>query len=120
MLKLIKLWSEEAIQEQLEGCKKNKDVYDKLARLMEEAGYQRSGQQCRDKIKKLKGDYRKVKDHNNITELETAGLQALLAETSLNTTNFASIFIITTPINGVEFDHEMQIDIRARLYLDLV
>ena len=36
--KLIELWSDETIQEQLEGCKKNKDIYDKLSREMENAG----------------------------------------------------------------------------------
>ena len=65
--KLIELWSDETIQEQLEGCKKNKDIYDKLSREMEKCWYIKSGSQCRDKIKKLKGEYRKIRDHNNIT-----------------------------------------------------
>ena len=50
--KLIEIWREQAIQEQLEGCKRNRDVYDKVSREMQKAGYTRTGQQCREKIKK--------------------------------------------------------------------
>lgn len=64
---LIALWSEDSIQAQIEGCKRNKEVYEKLAAQMQEEGYRRTGQQCREKIKKLKGDYRKIKDNNNET-----------------------------------------------------
>ena len=31
------------------------------------AGFERTATQCRDKIKKLKSEYQKVKDHNNET-----------------------------------------------------
>ena len=30
-LKLIEIWSEDKIQEELDGCKKNKHIYDKIA-----------------------------------------------------------------------------------------
>lgn len=66
-VKLIEIWGEEAIQEQLEGCKRNRDVYDKIAREMSKAGFTRTGLQCREKIKKLKGEYKKVKDKNKET-----------------------------------------------------
>ena len=58
---------DEIIQEQLEGCKKNREVYEKIAKLMCEEGYDRTWTQCRDKIKKLKVDYRKVRDKNKET-----------------------------------------------------
>ncbi|XP_062501343.1 uncharacterized protein LOC134178483 [Corticium candelabrum] len=64
-LLLIDLWGEESVQVQIEGCARNKEVYAKLAARMQEEGYNRSGTQCREKIKKLKTDYRKVKDNNN-------------------------------------------------------
>ena len=32
MINLIELWGEEGIQQQLEGAKRNKHVYDKLAK----------------------------------------------------------------------------------------
>ena len=64
---LIDLWSDSDIQSQLEGCKKNRDVYEKIAKKLHDAGFNRNAVQCRDKIKKLKGEYRKIKDHNNET-----------------------------------------------------
>ena len=51
VFKLIELGGDEAIQAQLEGCKRNKDVYDKIARAMKEAGSERSADQYRDKAK---------------------------------------------------------------------
>ena len=67
MLALIELWGEEGVQDQLEGCKRNKSVYERIARGMLEAGYERTGDPCRDKVKKLKGEYRKVTDSNGET-----------------------------------------------------
>eukprot|EP00118_Oscarella_pearsei_P021030 m.233713 g.233713 ORF g.233713 m.233713 type:complete len:108 (+) comp40097_c1_seq2:310-633(+) len=64
---LINLWGEDAVQAQLEGCKRNSEVYRNLAAQMEENGYERSGDQCRAKMKKLKGEYRKARDNNNET-----------------------------------------------------
>jgi len=63
-MKLIEVWGKDAIQAQLEGCKHNKEVYTKVSKEMKEAGYERSLEQCRDKIKKLRAEYRKVKDKN--------------------------------------------------------
>ena len=43
----------------MEGCCRNSLVYHKIADNLREAGYSRSLEQCRDKIKKLKGEYKK-------------------------------------------------------------
>ena len=51
-LLLIDLWGKESVQVQIEGCARNKEVYAKLAARMQEEGYNRSGTQCREKIKK--------------------------------------------------------------------
>ena len=67
MFKLIEIWGDATVQEQLEGCKKNHEVYEKIAKLMCEEGYDRTWIQCRDKIKKLKVDYRRVRDKNKQT-----------------------------------------------------
>ena len=67
VFKLIDLWGEDSIQVQLETCKRNKWVYEKIAAQMKEAGYDRSADQCREKAKKLKGEYRKVKDKQGKT-----------------------------------------------------
>ena len=45
----------------------NKQVYDKVAEGTKEPGYSKNGVQCRHKIKKLRGDYGKIKDNNNET-----------------------------------------------------
>lgn len=66
-LKLIELWSEETIQVQLEGCKRNMHVYQKISRELGVAGYERTAIQCRDKLKKLRAEYKKVKDNNDET-----------------------------------------------------
>ncbi|XP_011406402.1 PREDICTED: zinc finger protein with KRAB and SCAN domains 2-like [Amphimedon queenslandica] len=62
--KLLELWGEEGIQAQLEGCTRNKHIYEKVSKSMEESGYSKTAIQCREKIKKLKKDYKKVKDKN--------------------------------------------------------
>lgn len=66
-LKLIELWGEGSIQAQLEGCKRNTQVFEKVARDMKEAGFERTAIQCRDKTKKLRADYRKIKDKHGKT-----------------------------------------------------
>ena len=65
--KLIDLWGDDVIQAQLEGCKRNKEVFEKILRGMTEAGYQRSATQCREKVKKLRADYKRIKDNNNLS-----------------------------------------------------
>lgn len=66
-IKLISLWGEDEIQVQLEGCRRNKDVFEKIAREMAAAGYYRSAVQCREKVKKLKAEYKRIRDSNNET-----------------------------------------------------
>lgn len=67
VLKLIDLWKEEGIQEQLEGSTRNRHVYEKLATQLTKAGFQKTGEQCRCKVKKLRQEYKKVKDNNGLT-----------------------------------------------------
>lgn len=66
-LKLIEIWGEENIQSQLEGCKRNKHVFEKISQKLEENGNHRTLQQCREKIKKLRQEYKKIKDKINKT-----------------------------------------------------
>ena len=56
-----------SIQAQLEGCKRNQEVFSKISAEMSKVGYERTAQQCREKIKKLKVEYRKIKDIRNKT-----------------------------------------------------
>ena len=66
-IKLIELWGEESVQDQLQICTRNRSVYDKLSRQMTAAGFTRSAVQCREKIKKLRSEYKRVKDNNGLT-----------------------------------------------------
>ena len=36
---LIDIWGQEDVQAQLEDCKRNQVVYEKLAKILQEAGY---------------------------------------------------------------------------------
>ena len=67
VFKLIELWKEEGIQEQLEGSKRNKHVYEKLATQVSKAGFKKTGEQCRCKVKKICQEYKKIKDNNGLT-----------------------------------------------------
>ena len=67
VFRLIDCWSEEGIQEQLEGSRRNKHVYDKLSRSLAEHDIEKTGEQCRTKVKKLRQEYKKIKDNHNLT-----------------------------------------------------
>ena len=45
VFQLISCWAEEGIQEQLEGCKRNKHVYERL-RSLAEHNIEKTGEQC--------------------------------------------------------------------------
>ena len=67
VFKLISLWSDDVIQEQLEGCRRNSQVYKKIATGLHSAGFSRTFEQCGEKIKKLKAEYKKIKDKREET-----------------------------------------------------
>ena len=49
-IKLIEIRSEDSIQAELEGCKRNKQIFEKIARKMKAAGYEWTVVQCREEI----------------------------------------------------------------------
>ena len=60
---LLRIWADEKIQNQLEGQKRNKVVFNRIAaELLATAGVSRTWQQCKVKIKNLVQKYRKIKD----------------------------------------------------------
>ena len=67
VFQLISCWSEEGIQEQLEGCKRNKHIYERLSKLLAEHNIEKTGEQCRTKVKKLRQEYKKIKDSKKQT-----------------------------------------------------
>ena len=66
-LLLISTWGLDHIQRKLQECKKNQSIYEEVAQEMKDAGYNRTYQLCRDKIKKLKVEYKKEKDRTGKT-----------------------------------------------------
>ena len=58
--RLIQVWGEEGIQEQLEGAKQNKHIYEELVEDLVIYGIQKTGEQCRTKVKKLRQEYKKI------------------------------------------------------------
>ena len=57
---LIAIWGQENVQSQLDRIHRNRDVYQRIAMELEDAGYVKTWQQCRTKIKNLTQKYRKV------------------------------------------------------------
>ena len=64
---LISVWSDDVIQAELEGAHRNQHVYKKMSAELGKLGYRRTWDKCRDKVKKLKQEYKKVVDNNNET-----------------------------------------------------
>ena len=69
-MKLIELWGDGAIQAMLEGSRRNKDIFVRISRSMVENGYEKTGDQCSSKIKKLRLAYKKNKDKKGKTGTE--------------------------------------------------
>ena len=59
---MIEIWGDDNIQSQLERCQQNREVYVRISRKMNESEFERTFEQCREKIKKLKKEYRRIKD----------------------------------------------------------
>ncbi|XP_033996621.1 uncharacterized protein LOC117490946 [Trematomus bernacchii] len=60
----LHLIADDKIQRELDGTTRNLKVFQEVSALLSVRGYARTFQQCRDKLKKLKSEYRAVKDHN--------------------------------------------------------
>ena len=63
----IELWGEDSVQTHLEGAKHNKPVYERIAAELAKSGSNKTAEQCKSKIKKLKLEYRKECDKHNKT-----------------------------------------------------
>ncbi|XP_061533580.1 1-aminocyclopropane-1-carboxylate synthase-like protein 1 isoform X2 [Phycodurus eques] len=66
IVELLQLWSDESIQIELESSLRNQRVFDRIALLLREKGIYRTGDQCREKIKKMKLEYRRIKDNHKL------------------------------------------------------
>ena len=56
---------EEDVQRDLDGAARNEKVFQLVSQKLLDAGFEKNTEQCRQKSKKLRADYRKAKDHNN-------------------------------------------------------
>lgn len=65
MQALLNIYTTEEIQLEFEGTKHNIKVFASIASQLAALGIQHTVKQRRDKIKKLKQDYKRIKDHNN-------------------------------------------------------
>ncbi|KAK3526567.1 hypothetical protein QTP70_030700 [Hemibagrus guttatus] len=63
VVELLQLWSDQAIQLELESCLRNQHVFNRIAVALHDRGIYRTADQCREKIKKLKLDYRRMKEN---------------------------------------------------------
>ncbi|XP_055751529.1 uncharacterized protein LOC129831928 [Salvelinus fontinalis] len=61
---LLTLWADRSVQEQLLSSVRNERVFTKLSSELAALGFNRSSKRCREKIKKLKQEYHKIKDNN--------------------------------------------------------
>ena len=53
------------VQRELDGAVRNEKVFQLVSGRMAITGYEKNTEQCRQKCKKLRAEYRKLKDHNN-------------------------------------------------------
>lgn len=63
VVELLQLWSDEAVQLELESCLRNQHVFNRIAVALHDRRIYRTADQCREKIKKLKLDYRRMKEN---------------------------------------------------------
>ncbi|XP_029902118.1 uncharacterized protein LOC115355452 isoform X4 [Myripristis murdjan] len=61
---LVTLWANPSVQEQLRHSLKNEKVFASLSARLASLGFSKTPNRCREKIKKLKVEYRKIKKHN--------------------------------------------------------
>lgn len=64
IVELLQLWSDDTVQLELESSLRNQRVFDRIARALQERGIFRTGDQCREKIKKMRLEYRRIKDNH--------------------------------------------------------
>lgn len=64
---LLNIYSAEDIQgnPDFDGTKRNMKIFSCISAQLAELGITHTAKQCREKIKKLKQDYKRIRDHNN-------------------------------------------------------
>ncbi|XP_041734426.1 uncharacterized protein LOC121568012 [Coregonus clupeaformis] len=70
---LLTLWADGSVQEQLLSAVRNKRVFTKLSSELAALGSTKTSKQCREKIKKLKQEYKKIKNHTSKNSSNISG-----------------------------------------------
>uniref|UniRef100_UPI00358F7C8A myb/SANT-like DNA-binding domain-containing protein 7 n=1 Tax=Myxine glutinosa TaxID=7769 RepID=UPI00358F7C8A len=66
---LLEIWTDKNIQSELDFSIRNEWVYSQISSQLLQKGVHRSAKQCREKIKKMKQEYKKLKELHNKTGL---------------------------------------------------
>lgn len=61
---LLNIWTNENVQAELKEATIKKHIFERIARNLREKGFYRTAEQCREKIKRLKKEYRQAKNNN--------------------------------------------------------
>lgn len=61
---LLNIWTNENVQAELKEATIKKHIFERIARTLREKGFYRTAEQCREKIKRLKKEYRQAKNNN--------------------------------------------------------
>ena len=64
---LLEIWGDQEIQKQFEGSTRNKIIFEDISARLAERDVVRSADQCREKIKKLRGEYGQIQNHSNVS-----------------------------------------------------
>uniref|UniRef100_UPI00358E9095 uncharacterized protein isoform X2 n=1 Tax=Myxine glutinosa TaxID=7769 RepID=UPI00358E9095 len=67
---LVSLWTNETVQLQLRNFRRNELVYCSLSDELAKIGIRKTAQQCREKLKRMKQEYRRIKNHNMQNDVE--------------------------------------------------
>lgn len=59
---LLEIWADDTIQDELDKTHKNSKIYSKIRDVLNSRGFNRTTEQCRDKIKKMRCQYLKIRD----------------------------------------------------------
>uniref|UniRef100_A0A3Q2TK53 Myb/SANT-like DNA-binding domain-containing protein n=1 Tax=Fundulus heteroclitus TaxID=8078 RepID=A0A3Q2TK53_FUNHE len=66
VLTLLTHWANPAVQQELSRNVRNNAVYSSLSAKLAALGYNKTAQKCKEKLKKLKQDYRRIKNSNHL------------------------------------------------------
>ena len=78
VLCLLEVWGDQEIQNQFEGSTRNKNIFEVISARLAERDVVRTADQCREKVKKLHGEYKQIRDHNNVSGRNRKTIRFLL------------------------------------------